>query len=104
MLVADQFRDAEGVEVIQPGEPEKIKEVSDQFNRFQMMNFNEHTHCLRATHLKTQGVSQFTFLINSPAFNLNTNLRSVSWANSPSRTTCLPISPKECSQSQANTT
>ncbi|KAK7192271.1 hypothetical protein PSPO01_01843 [Paraphaeosphaeria sporulosa] len=27
----------------------------DQFNRFQMMNFNEHMHCLRGTHLKTQG-------------------------------------------------
>lgn len=50
------LRDAEGVEVIQPGEAEKIKEVSDQFNRFQMMNFNEHHHCLRGTHLKTQGV------------------------------------------------
>jgi hypothetical protein len=49
--------DAEGVEVKQPGEQEKIQEVSDQFNRFQMMNFNEHMHCLRGTHLKTQGVS-----------------------------------------------
>lgn len=49
--------DAEGVEVEQPGEKEKIKEVSDQFNRFQMMNFNEHMHCLRGTHLKTQGAS-----------------------------------------------
>ncbi|KAK5062935.1 hypothetical protein LTR84_005011 [Exophiala bonariae] len=47
--------DAEGVEVKQPGEEQKIKEVSDQFNRFQMMNFNEHHHCLRGTHLKTQG-------------------------------------------------
>jgi len=33
---------AQGVEVEQPGEKEKIQEVSDQFNRFQMMNFNEH--------------------------------------------------------------
>jgi hypothetical protein len=48
--------DAEGVEVMQPGEAEKIQEVSAQFNRFQMMNFNEHMHCLRGTHLKTQGV------------------------------------------------
>jgi hypothetical protein len=48
--------DAPGVETIQPGEKEKIQEVSDQFNRFQMMNFNEHMHCLRGTHLKTQGV------------------------------------------------
>ena len=50
------YRDAEGVEVIQPGEAEKIQAVSDQFKRFQMMNFNEHHHCLRGTHLKTQGV------------------------------------------------
>ena len=52
----DACRDAKGVEVEQPGEKEKIKDVSDQFNRFQMMNFNEHHHCLRGTHLKTQGV------------------------------------------------
>jgi hypothetical protein len=50
--------DAKGVEVIPDNEQEKIKEVSDQFNRFQMMNFNEHHHCLRGTHLKTQGVSE----------------------------------------------
>jgi hypothetical protein len=56
-IVTNLRRDAKGVEVIQPGEQEKIKEVSDQFNRFQMMNFNEHHHCLRGTHLKTQGVS-----------------------------------------------
>jgi hypothetical protein len=49
--------DAEGVETITPGEQDKIWEVSNQFNRFQMMNFNEHMHCLRGTHLKTQGVS-----------------------------------------------
>lgn len=49
--------DAKGVEVEQPGEKEKIWEVSNQFNRMQMMNFNEHHHCLRGTHLKTQGVS-----------------------------------------------
>lgn len=53
----DLCGDAKGVEVIQPGEQEKIKEVSDQFNRFQMMNFNEHHHCFRGTYLKTQGVS-----------------------------------------------
>ena len=48
--------DAEGVEKTQPEEEQKIKDVSAQFNRFQMMNFNEHHHCLRGTHLKTQGV------------------------------------------------
>ena len=51
-------RDSQGVEVKQPGEDAKIKEVSDEFNRFQMMNFNEHHHCLRGTHLKTQGVCE----------------------------------------------
>ncbi|CZT51176.1 uncharacterized protein RSE6_12286 [Rhynchosporium secalis] len=62
-------RDAEGVEVIQPGEAEKIKEVSDQFKRFQMMNFNEHHHCLRGTHLKTQGcvMGKFKVKDNLPA-------------------------------------
>lgn len=48
--------DAKGVEVIPDNEQEKIKAVSGQFKRFQMMNFNEHHHCLRGTHLKTQGV------------------------------------------------
>ncbi|KAE8449435.1 hypothetical protein EG329_008043 [Mollisiaceae sp. DMI_Dod_QoI] len=57
-----------GVEVIQPGEQEEIKEVSDQFNRFQMMNFNEHHHCLRGTHLKTHGcvMGKFTVKDNLP--------------------------------------
>ncbi|KAK3064375.1 hypothetical protein LTS18_007718, partial [Coniosporium uncinatum] len=55
--------DAEGVEVEQPGEAEKIKEVSAQFNRFQMMNFNEHHHCLRGTHLKTQGCVMGKFIV-----------------------------------------
>ena len=49
--------DAPGVETIEDGEAVKIQDVSDQFNRFQMMNFNEHMHCFRGTHLKTQGVS-----------------------------------------------
>jgi hypothetical protein len=52
--------DAEGVEVVPESELDKIRAVSDQFNRFQMMNFNEHMHCLRGTHLKTQGVSGTT--------------------------------------------
>jgi hypothetical protein len=51
--------DAEGVEVIPDDEEEKIREVSAQFNRFQMMNFNEHMHCFRGTHLKTHGVRPF---------------------------------------------
>lgn len=57
-----KLRDAEGVEIEQPGERDKIQAVSDQFNRFQMMNFNEHMHCLRGTHLKTQGVNIYPIL------------------------------------------
>lgn len=75
--------------MIQPGEEEKIKAVSDQFNRFQMLNFNEHhvrlylssrdslmraltcrvQHCLRGTHLKTQGCVMGKFIVpdNLPA-------------------------------------
>lgn len=52
------IRDTENLCPEMDGEVDKIKDVSDQFNRFQMMNFNEHHHCLRGTHLKTQGVSQ----------------------------------------------
>jgi len=63
---------AEGVEVEQPGEAQKIKEVSDQFNRFQMMNFNEHMHCLRGTHLKTQGCVMGKFIVHD---NLPDHLR-----------------------------
>ncbi|KAF2681810.1 heme-dependent catalase [Lentithecium fluviatile CBS 122367] len=56
--------DAEGVEVVPEGEAEKIQAVSDQFNRFQMMNFNEHMHCLRGTHLKTQGCVMGKFIVH----------------------------------------
>ncbi|WPH03045.1 heme-dependent catalase [Acrodontium crateriforme] len=56
--------DAKGVEVIQDGEKEKIQAVSDQFQRFQMMNFNEHHHCLRGTHLKTQGCVMGKFIVH----------------------------------------
>ncbi|KAF2760028.1 heme-dependent catalase [Pseudovirgaria hyperparasitica] len=56
--------DAPGVEVVQPGEKEKIQEVSNQFQRMQMMNFNEHHHCLRGTHLKTQGCVMGKFYVN----------------------------------------
>ncbi|KAK5939678.1 hypothetical protein PMZ80_008058 [Knufia obscura] len=56
--------DADGVEFEQPGEQDKIKAVSEQFNRFQMMNFNEHMHCLRGTHLKTQGCVMGKFIVH----------------------------------------
>jgi hypothetical protein len=55
--------DASGVSTVPPGEQEKIWEVSRQFSRFQMMNFNEHMHCLRGTHLKTQGCVIGKFIV-----------------------------------------
>lgn len=67
------------VETIQPGEKEKIEEVSAQFNRFQMMNFNEHMHCLRGTHLKTQGVGYTPSVFSHHKL---TPCHSVSWASS----------------------
>lgn len=54
---------AQGVEYEQEGEQAKIKEVSDQFNRFQLMNFNEHHHCYRGTHPKTQGCVVGKFIV-----------------------------------------
>ncbi|KAH8719424.1 hypothetical protein GQ44DRAFT_829308 [Phaeosphaeriaceae sp. PMI808] len=51
--------DADGVETIQTGEKEKIQEVSDQFNRFQMMDFNEHMHCLRGTQRNWNDLPKF---------------------------------------------
>lgn len=66
----DRSRDAEGVETIPDDEKDKIWEVSNQFNRFQMMNFNEHHHCLRGTHLKTQGcvIGKFIVHDNLPSY------------------------------------
>ncbi|KAK4046904.1 hypothetical protein OIO90_006412 [Microbotryomycetes sp. JL221] len=56
--------DAPGVEVVPDDEATKIQEVSDQFNRFQQMNFNEHHHMFRGTHLKTQGCVKGEMTIN----------------------------------------
>ncbi|KIW18246.1 hypothetical protein PV08_02534 [Exophiala spinifera] len=56
-------RDAPGVEIEQPGEKDTIKAVAEQFKRFQMMNFNEHHHCWRGTHLKTHGCVVGKFIV-----------------------------------------
>ncbi|OAP61906.1 hypothetical protein AYL99_04109 [Fonsecaea erecta] len=56
--------DAPGVEVEQPGEQERIKQVAEQFCRFQMMNFDEHHHALRGTHLKTHGCVAGKFIVH----------------------------------------
>lgn len=54
---ADEFcRDAPGVEVIQPGEEELKKKTAQHFCALQSLQFQQTHHCMRATHLKTQGV------------------------------------------------
>lgn len=55
--------DAKGVEVVTENEEQRIKDVAGQFCRFQMNNFNEHHHCLRGTHLKTQGCVKGKFIV-----------------------------------------
>jgi hypothetical protein len=89
--------DAPGVESEQPGEPEKIKQVSEQFCRFQMMNFDEHHHALRGTHLKTQGVRILS--IRAPSLMDNSALL----ASSSSTTTYLLILRKACLQNPVHT-
>ena len=55
--------DAEGVEVIQPGEEDLKAHVAGQFNQLQKLSFTKTAHCMRATHLKTQGVSPPTSIL-----------------------------------------
>ena len=56
--------DAEGIEVVQPGEEDLKKHVAEQFNQLQSLQFTQTAHCYRATHLKTQGCVRGTFTIN----------------------------------------
>ncbi len=53
---SQSHRDAPGIEIVPDSENKTIQEVAAQFNRLQLKNFNEHMHCYRGTHLKTQGV------------------------------------------------
>jgi hypothetical protein len=55
-LLLTVFRDAPGVEVVQPGEEDLKLHVAKQFNQLQTLSFQKTAHCMRATHLKTQGV------------------------------------------------
>lgn len=55
----DFVRDAPGVEVIQPGEEELKRKTAKHFNDLQSLQFQQTHHCMRATHLKTQGVRLF---------------------------------------------
>lgn len=56
--------DAPGVEIIEPGEEELKKKTAEHFCAMQSLNFTATHHCMRATHLKTQGVSQLLYSWN----------------------------------------
>ena len=71
-------RDAPGVEKIPENEEHDIKEVAAQFCRFQINNFNEHMHCYRGTHLKTQGCVKGKFIVHD---NLPDHLRQGMFKN-----------------------
>jgi hypothetical protein len=48
--------DAAGVEVVQPDEEEKARQIGETMNKMQQHNFEQHRHAFRATHVKTQGI------------------------------------------------
>jgi hypothetical protein len=47
---------ASGVEVIKPDEEETAQKIGATMNKMQQHNFDQHRHCFRATHVKTQGI------------------------------------------------
>ncbi|KAJ4300790.1 hypothetical protein N0V90_002878 [Kalmusia sp. IMI 367209] len=48
--------DADGVETPRPGEEETARKIGETMNKMQQHNFDQHRHCFRATHVKTQGI------------------------------------------------
>lgn len=47
---------APGVEDVKPNEEETARAVGVTMNKMQQHNFDQHRHCFRATHVKTQGI------------------------------------------------
>lgn len=47
---------APGVEDIRPDEEEIARQIGATMNKMQQHNFDQHRHCFRATHVKTQGI------------------------------------------------
>ena len=47
---------APGVEEIKPDEEETSQKIGVTMNKMQQHNFDQHRHCFRATHVKTQGI------------------------------------------------
>jgi hypothetical protein len=48
--------DAPGVEAPKPDEDEKARQIGETMNKMQQHNFDQHRHCFRATHVKTQAI------------------------------------------------
>ncbi|KAF2110858.1 catalase-like domain-containing protein [Lophiotrema nucula] len=55
--------DAPGVEHIRPDEAGKAKKIGETMNKMQQHNFDQHRHCFRATHVKTQGIVKGTLTV-----------------------------------------
>lgn len=79
-------RDAPGVEIIQPGEEELKLKTAGHFCALQRLNFQNTHHCMRGTHLKTQGVRH-----SLRAILQFLTICSVSKAHLRSSPTCQPI-------------
>jgi hypothetical protein len=47
---------APGVEKLKPDEEEASQKIGATMNKMQQHNFDQHRHCFRATHVKTQGI------------------------------------------------
>lgn len=60
---------APGVEVIKSDEEETAQKIGATMNKMQQHNFDQHRHCFRATHVKTQGIvkGQLTVLPDLPS-------------------------------------
>lgn len=60
---------APGVENIKQDEEETAKKIGTTMNKMQQHNFDQHRHCFRATHVKTQGIvkGKLTVLPDLPA-------------------------------------
>ena len=59
---------APGVEEVKPNEEETARKIGETMNKMQQHNFDQHRHCFRATHVKTQAIvkGKLTVLPNLP--------------------------------------
>jgi hypothetical protein len=60
---------APGVEDVKPDEEEVARKIGVTMNKMQQHNYDQHRHCYRATHVKTQGIVKGKLMVlpNLPA-------------------------------------